>query len=171
LVEVLTAYAVQRVVSSDVVRCLETVQPYAATATWTLGSGNGTRTVFAQFADAFGNLSAVSSDTISLDTAAPKATKLSPKNGTKHVSVKTKVSFVASEKLDPATVTKKNVKLTAGGTTVKATVSYSASKAKVTLKPTKPLKAHTKYKVKISSKVTDLAGNGFATKDWKFTTD
>ncbi len=145
-------------------------QPYAATATWSLLAGNGTRTVYVQYADALGNLSAPASDSITLDTAAPKAKKLSPKKNAKDVSVKTKVSFVASERLDASTVTKKTVKLTAGGKTAKAKVSYSDSKKRVTLKPAKNLKSDTKYKVKITSRVTDLAGNGFATMGWKFTT-
>ena len=145
-------------------------QPYAATATWSLVAGSGKRTVYAQFADAFGNLSAPAHDSLALDTAAPKAKKLSPAKGAKDVSVKTNVTFVASEKLDESTVTKKTVRLTAGGKGVKAEVSYSANKKKVTLKPAEKLTLHTRYKIKVSAQVTDLAGNGFAAKSWTFTT-
>ena len=150
-------------------------RPYAATTTWTLATGDGTKTVYAQFADDFGNLSPAVSDTIVLDTRVPDTTapttkRLTPKHKKKNVSVNTKVSFVASERLDAATVTKRTVKLTADGKKVRAMVSYSAAKAKVVLKPAKALTAGTTYKVTISPKVTDLAGNGFSTKPWRFRT-
>ncbi len=146
------------------------LQPYAATAAWTLSAGDGTKTVWVQYADGIGNLSAPASDTIMLDTKAPKAKKLSPKKNSTGVKTSTKVTFVASEALIKSTVTKKTVKLTAGGKTVKAKVSYKAGSKKVVLKPKKDLAPGTKYKVKISKKVTDVAGNSIATKGWKFTT-
>ncbi len=146
------------------------LQPYATTAAWTLSAGNGTKTVWVQYADGVGNLSAPASDTIVLDTKAPKAKKLSPKKNATDVKTSTKVSFVASEALVKATVTKKTVKLTAGGKTVKAKVTYKAGSKKVVLKPKKDLAGHTKYKVKLSKKITDVAGNSIATKGWKFTT-
>ena len=86
------------------------------------------------------------------------------------VKTSPKVTFVASEALIKSTVTKRTVKLTAGGKTVKAKVSYKAGSKKVVLKPKKALAPGTKYKVKISKKVTDVAGNSLATKGWKFTT-
>ena len=46
-------------------------QPYAPTASWSLSAGDGTKTVYAQYTDAFGNLSVPVSDTIVLDTPAP----------------------------------------------------------------------------------------------------
>ena len=144
-------------------------QAYAPTASWTLAAGDGTKTVWAQYADGLGNLSAPATDTIVLDTTAPKAKKLTPKKNATDVSVKTKVSFVASESLDASTVGVKTVKLTAGGKTVKAKVSYSAGKKKVILKPAKPLDGHTKYKVTVA-KLTDVSGNAIAKTTWKFTT-
>ena len=146
------------------------LQPYAATAAWTLGEGDGTKTVWVQYADGIGNLSAPASDAIVLDTKAPKAKKLTPKKNATGVKTSTKVTFVASEALIKSTVTKRTVKLTAGGKTVKAKVSYKAGSKKVVLKPKKALAPGTKYKVKISKKVTDVAGNSLATKGWKFTT-
>lgn len=146
------------------------LQPYAASAAWTLGDGDGTKTVWVQYADGVGNLSTPASDTIELDTKAPKAKKASPKNKATDVKRDAKVSFVASEALLKSTVTKRTVKLTAGGKTVKAKVSYKAGKKKVVLTPKKNLMAGTTYKVKISKKVTDLAGNSLSMKGWKFTT-
>ena len=48
-------------------------QPYAATATWTLTSGDGIKTVYARFEDGVGNISAPVSTSITLDTVAPPA--------------------------------------------------------------------------------------------------
>lgn len=47
---------------------------YATTSTWSLLPGDGIKTVSAQFKDTAGNISAASSDTITLDTVAPLVT-------------------------------------------------------------------------------------------------
>ncbi|MCA9973523.1 MAG: hypothetical protein KC425_25065 [Anaerolineales bacterium] len=46
-------------------------QAYAASAGWTLPGGDGGKTVYAQFRDGLGNVSAAVQDTIELDTTAP----------------------------------------------------------------------------------------------------
>ncbi len=145
-------------------------QPYAATASWSLSAGDGTKTVYAQYTDAFGNLSVPVSDTIVLDTPAPQPKKLTPKKNATGVPTRTTVTFVASKALDPATVTRRTVKLTGSGMTVHAKVSYAPDTRKVTLTPQKALPAHRTFKVKISETVTDLAGNGFAKTLWSFST-
>ena len=145
-------------------------RPYAATSDWALAAGDGTKTVFAQFTDGIGNLSAPVSDTIVLDTTAPTATGQTPKNKRANVSLRTSVSFVASEALDATTLTRRTVRLTANGTTLHAKVSYAPDTRKVTVTPQKKLAAGTTYKVKISPKVTDLAGNGFVRPTWSFRT-
>ncbi len=48
-----------------------TAVAYATTTSWTLTTGTGTKTVYAQFKDAAGNWSPISSDTIILDATAP----------------------------------------------------------------------------------------------------
>jgi hypothetical protein len=50
-----------------------TTRPYAPTQSWALPTGNGSRTVFVKWGDAAGNWSAVTTDTIVLDTVAPTA--------------------------------------------------------------------------------------------------
>jgi len=47
-------------------------EPYSSTKSWTLSSKNGTKTVYAQFRDAAGNVSASARDSVMLDTSAPK---------------------------------------------------------------------------------------------------
>ena len=104
-------------------------QPYATSAAWTLTSGSGNKTVYAQFKDADGNESAVVSDTVKLDATGPKAKKLTPKKNAKGVSVTTKVKIKASESLTKSSVTKKTVFLKQKGVSgkVKAKVKYKAS--------------------------------------------
>ncbi len=46
-------------------------EAYAATKTWTLATGDGTKAIYAKFKDAAGNWSTTVSDTIVLDTMAP----------------------------------------------------------------------------------------------------
>ena len=48
-----------------------TERPYAATQSWTLSAGDGTKTVWAKWRDGAGNWSSAKSDTIGLDTVAP----------------------------------------------------------------------------------------------------
>ncbi len=50
-----------------------TVRPFAASQSWTLPATNGTRTVWAKWADGAGNWSAPKTDTIVLDSVAPVA--------------------------------------------------------------------------------------------------
>ena len=56
-----------------------TSRPYAASQAWTLPATNGTRTVYVKWVDKAGNISAVKTDTIVLDTVAPTAT--APRRG------------------------------------------------------------------------------------------
>jgi len=46
-------------------------EPFATTKSWSLTSGNGTKTVYARFRDQWGNVNTTPSDTIILDTVAP----------------------------------------------------------------------------------------------------
>ena len=114
-------------------------QPYAASAAWTLSSGDGTKTVYAQYRDTAGNVSAAVSDTVVLDTTSPRATKIKPKKNAQDVGAKAKVRVVASEVLDPTTVTKRSVVLKHDGVRVKGKVTYVAARHSIVLKPRKPL--------------------------------
>lgn len=58
-----------------------TAETYAASKSWTLSTGDGTKTVYAKFKDAAGNWSAAVSDTIILDATAPLVTITSPVDG------------------------------------------------------------------------------------------
>ncbi len=141
--------------------------PFATTTSWTLTPGDGVKTVYAQFRDAVGNESDVVSDDIELqapiapaDATSPGAKKLRPAPGARGVSPKAKVKVVATEALDPSTVTRQTVVLKRKGVTVRAQVTYRPKGHAIVLVPKKRLKPGS-YLVTVSSRVTDLAGNGF----------
>src|SRR4030095_3815627 len=72
-------------------------ETFAPTKTWTLSSGAGTKTVYAQFRDAAGNWSAAATDTIVLDTTAPT---ISSRTATNITSSSAQVTWTTDE---PAT--------------------------------------------------------------------
>jgi hypothetical protein len=157
-------------------------EPYATTKSWTLPTNtNGTRTVWAQFADRAGHVSAPLADSIVLDTVKPRVSKIKPLKGATGVKVGVNVRAFFSEAMAAGTMTKANVKLVKAGTSkaIKATISYDVAKRKVTINPKKNLKQGTTYKVTIGTGVKDLAGNNLDQKPnksgnqpmkWKFTT-
>lgn len=56
-------------------------EPYATNKSWTLTSGDGTKTVYVLFRDAVGKISASYSDSIILNTAPPTVTSITPASG------------------------------------------------------------------------------------------
>ncbi|MBI3319829.1 MAG: fibronectin type III domain-containing protein [Candidatus Omnitrophica bacterium] len=57
-------------------------EAYAPTKSWTLSSGDGSKTVYAKFSDPIGNWSSPASATITLDTTPPALAITSPSDGT-----------------------------------------------------------------------------------------
>jgi subtilisin-like proprotein convertase family protein len=114
------------------------------------------------------------------DTIAPRATSTVPTSAKTSVSRKANITATFSEKVRPATVNRDTVYLVrAGGTAkIRATVSYSSSTQRATLNPASKLQAGTKYRVYVTTRVKDLAGNrldqkatsGRQAKTWTFTT-
>ena len=73
-----------------------TAETYATSKTWTLSSGDGTKTVYAKFKDTAGNWSTAYSDTITLDTTAPDTSITSqPSNPSNSTSAS--FSFTSTE--------------------------------------------------------------------------
>ena len=70
-------YAVQMQFSNDN-STWSTPEGYATTKSWTLSSGDGTKTVYVKYKDILGNWSAVYSDTIILDTTPPAQPGINP---------------------------------------------------------------------------------------------
>ena len=102
-------------------------EAFAPTKTWTLSSGAGAKTVYAQFRDAAGNWSAAATDTIVLDTTAPTisgrtATNITASSAqitwttnepaTSRVEYGLTTAYGSSTTLDPTLVTAHSVALT-----------------------------------------------------------
>ncbi len=139
-------------------------QAYAASAPWTLSKGDGNKVVYAQFRDSVGNVSTTVSDSIALDTTSPRAKKLKPRRNAHDVGPRARVRVVATEALDPASITKGTVVLRHRGAKIKASVSYVPSRHAIRLVPAKRLAPGT-YKAKVKTRVTDVAGNRFDAKN------
>jgi hypothetical protein len=132
--------------------------PYAATTSWQLGTGDGAKGVFVQFRDGAGNVSETARDTIVLDTRAPRAKKSLPADDVRQVGPGAKLKVWASERLAPSTVKATTVKLTRGDDPVAAKVTYVAKKSQVVVDPKQALEPGT-YRLKVTTRVEDLAGN------------
>ena len=142
-------------------------QPFAAVAAWTLSKGDGTKTVYVQFRDGSGNVSAAASDTVVLDTVGPKAKRVKPKDGSKGAKVTAKVKVVASEALAPGSVTKRSVVLKQKGVgKVKVKVTYVAARHVIKLTAKSPLDPDATYVVTVKG-VKDAAGNTWDQKPGK----
>ena len=156
-------------------------EAFASTKAWPLPTAtNGSRTVWAQYRDAAGNLSVPVADAIFLDTVRPKVTRTAPTAGTTAVAVGRTVSARLSEAASSRTISKATAYLTRLGSTskVKAVVRYDAAKRLVTINPRSDLARGTTYRVTVASGIKDLAGNsldqstkkGLQPKRWTFTT-
>jgi hypothetical protein len=156
-------------------------EAFAASKPWRLPtSANGTRTVWAQYVDAAGNVSSPVSDAIVLDTVRPKVTRTKPANRTTGVGVGTTVAIRLSEAVASATVSRSSAYLVEAGSTrkVRAVVRYDAVRHRITIDPRADLAAGTTYRVTVTTAVRDLAGNqldqstssGLQPKRWTFTT-
>ena len=133
-------------------------RPYATTTAWDLPSGDGEKTVFAQFADSAGNVSAIAQDKIVLDTVGPRATKVVPAKGAKDVAPTRKIKITATEALDAKSLTAHNVVLTRNFKRVEVHLVYKPGQHKIVLEPTSPLKPGD-YRLKVRTRVRDLVGN------------
>jgi glucose/arabinose dehydrogenase/chitodextrinase len=131
---------------------------YAGTAAWTLTTGAGTKTVYAQFQDAVGNWSASFSDTIVLDTTAPTISNRAVSNVTgSSATVTWTTNEVATSQADYGLTTSYGAT-----TTLDATLVTSHS---VTISGLSP---STLYHYRIRTK--DAAGNETVSSDGTFTT-
>ena len=153
---------------------------YAPTASWRLPAGNGTRAVWAQFADALGNVSAPVADAITLDMKAPGVTKVRPAKGKTGVDRDVTIKVHPSEALKSASVTRSTVVLKRKGSSkkIRAKVAYQAADNRILLNPKGDLDRGTTYRARLSTAIRDLAGNAFDAKPkpgaqrltWRFTT-
>jgi hypothetical protein len=101
-----------------------------------------------------------------LDMIPSSVTATTPVTGATGVAANTAPSVTFSEPVDPATIT---FTLSAGGTAVPCTMTYSGTTA--SFKPSAALKKNTLYTARVSAGVKDLAGNAMPNDYfWSFTT-
>jgi probable HAF family extracellular repeat protein len=170
----------------------KTTKADSSSGAWSIalsGVSDGAHTYTAKAKDAAGNSSSASNSvTITVDKTPPTVTGVSPARNATKVARNTIVTGTFSEKMDLKTLvtipkdlanpnvgTSTTFTLVKYGTTtplISATVSYNDSTKKVTLTPSTNLAAKTKYTVKMTGGVKDLAGNALANAPytWSFTT-
>ena len=110
--------------------------------------------------------------TASADTTLPVVVSTSPVDGATGVAASSNVAATFSEPLDSATLSSSTFTLSRnGGGSVAATVTYDAATETATLSPSAPLAPGTVYTARVTTGVSDLAGNHLvADRVWSFTT-
>ncbi len=98
-----------------------------------------------------------------VDNTAPTVTSITPANGATDASVGTAPQITFNEAIDVATINTDNIRLSEGGTTVAASVSYNANTRTATIAPAAPLESSATYTVSVvAGGVADVAGNTLA---------
>jgi N-acetylneuraminic acid mutarotase len=105
-----------------------------------------------------------------LDVTPPEVTEVNPDPGAACVATDVNVLAAFDEPLDASSVNGTTFTLTeTGGTSIDATVTYDGTTA--VLDPLLPLIAGTGYDAKLTTGITDLAGNALGAEfSWSFTT-
>lgn len=95
------------------------------------------------------------------DRTPPRALKWAPQNGATGVGVRKSVRVKLSEKVRRSSLKKSTVRLmqVGSGKRVAAKLRYQAKSTRVVIDPRSKLKRRTKYRVVITTRVRDLAGN------------
>ncbi len=109
-------------------------------------------------------------DAIASDTTPPRVVSTAPVAGATMVEIYAPITVTFDEPLDPTTVTPKSFELTVATypTPLDVDVTYDAAARTVRLHPIRALGHGLVYRVKISTSVTDVAGNTFGGEQFKF---
>ena len=133
---------------------------------------DGAHTFTVKGSDAAGNISSGSEPlTVTVDTVEPSVVRVSPASRATGVSPRANVAASFSEVMGEATVNSATVRLVKSGTTraVQASVTYDATKMRVTLNPSAKLRPGARYTATVTVGAQDLAGNPLsARKAWSF---
>ncbi|MEO5831765.1 MAG: Ig-like domain-containing protein, partial [Nakamurella sp.] len=108
------------------------------------------------------------------DTTAPTVTGRTPASAATAVAVARSVTATFSEPLNAATAVAANATLRQGTTTTGAliavAVTYNATTRTLTVDPTSNLASDTRYTVRLTNGVRDVAGNALVATSWSFLT-
>jgi subtilisin-like proprotein convertase family protein len=176
------ANATIKVLEGATTRATTTSSALGQWATTVSGATNGSHTFTATATDSLGNVSAASPGVVVIvDSVGPAVSKTTPKKGAKAASRTASIKATTNEAVRKLTVTKAHAFITVAGSTthLKAKVSWKPGTRTIVINPKADLRAGTTYKVTITTKIKDLAGNpldqkktksGLQKKTWKFTT-
>jgi subtilisin family serine protease/putative cell wall-binding protein len=117
-----------------------------------------------------GNRAAYSITPVYVDTAAPTVVARSPAPGALRVSYDSAVITADFSEAVTGVGTSTMILKNSAGTTVPATVSYSASSRRATLRPKSPLGPEAVYIVQLTSAIKDTVGHALSGVSWSFTT-
>ncbi len=101
-------------------------------------------------------------DGLAPDTTPPAVESTTPADGANDVPLDVQIEVVFSEAMNPDSITAENITLTTGGSGVPRSVAYDDTAQTATLTPDSSLSPLTVYRVKVTTGVTDAAGNGLA---------
>lgn len=142
---------------------------YTGNVAHTLSGGDGSKTVYAFYRDAAGNISSAANDSIILDTTLPSVVGTTPLSGTTSAAVDTVISAIFSETMDISTIGTSTFFLS-GGVTGTVTTN-TGTVTTVSFKPSNNLAYNTSYTATVKKGASDLAGNSMASDyTWNFTT-
>jgi len=155
-----------------------TTKADSSTGAWSIdlsGVSEGPHTYSAKATDTGGTSSASNFVTVTVeDTTAPTVSGVSPAPGATKVARNICPIVTFSEKIDPTTLTASTVTLVKYGTTTPISTRMELydwpNQTGTSLCPSSNLAARTKYTVKLTSGVKDLAGNALVAYSWSFTT-
>lgn len=149
--------------------------PYASSSTYNLSSGDGTKTVYAQYRDSVGNYTVAGSlnsfDSIILDTTAPVVSGVSPPAGSNTATPSTTVTadFDDANGLDDASINTDTFYLKdSADATVTAAITYDAGQKRAVLTPSASLIQGNTYTAYLTSGIRDVAGNSLSSYSWSF---
>lgn len=148
---------------------------YADDISFTLSSGDGTKTVYVWFKDDAGNVSTSASDTIDLiSAAAPTVLSTAPENDSASISIGTDIVITFDAVMNTSTITVNSSDATCSGSIqisadsfascvqMNATVIPSNADSVFTVSPAADLDRSTTYKIKVTTSAESLSGTALA---------
>jgi Big-like domain-containing protein len=134
-------------------------RPYAPFTLWSFPQVDGPRRLWARVRDRSGNVSAVTTAEIAIDTSPPAVVSRSPGPEEQTTSLRPTFSVVFSEGIDPKTWTTLGLVLQGPeGASVRGEYVYDETRRMGTFTPSADLKAGTAYVATLGN-IADLAGN------------
>ena len=151
---------------------------YSTSTGFILSSSEGTKTVFSQHKDSAGNTStigiAASFDDIFLDTTIPQVISTFPADGATEIGILAIITATLSENdaIDTTTINGASFFLKdSADNTVSASISYDPETLIASLTPASQLSVDSTYTARMTTVVTDFAGNALSTDTvWSFKT-